>query len=151
MVLASIHSHDEVMKWKHVPCYWPFVRGIHRGPVDSPHQGPVRRSLDVFFDLRRNKGPVTLKVLPFDDVIMKQKSVEQSTNNNLYKYVIVDQTRRPQTGYISRNNFKEFQNSFVNSLLCPVGISYYRGPVRQWSAAFKCSIKAVLPIVAESG
>ena len=23
-------------KWKHFPCYWPFVRGIHRSPVDSP-------------------------------------------------------------------------------------------------------------------
>ena len=32
-----------------------FVRGIHRGPVNSPH-----------------KGPVTRKMLPFDDVIMSQ-------------------------------------------------------------------------------
>ena len=30
-----------------------FVRGIHRGPVNSPH-----------------KGPVTRKMFPFDDVIM---------------------------------------------------------------------------------
>ena len=22
--------HDDVMKWKHFPRYWPFVRGIHR-------------------------------------------------------------------------------------------------------------------------
>ena len=21
------------------PCYWPFVRGIHRSPVNSPHKG----------------------------------------------------------------------------------------------------------------
>ena len=21
--------HDDVIKWKHVPRYWPFVRGIH--------------------------------------------------------------------------------------------------------------------------
>ena len=31
-----------------------FVRGIHRGPVNSPY-----------------KGPVTRKMFPFDDVIMK--------------------------------------------------------------------------------
>ena len=31
-----------------------FVRGIHRGPVNSPH-----------------KGPVTRKMFPFDDVIMQ--------------------------------------------------------------------------------
>ena len=23
-------GHDDVIKWKHFPCYWPFVRGIHR-------------------------------------------------------------------------------------------------------------------------
>ena len=24
--------HDDVIKWKHFPRYWPFVRGIHRWP-----------------------------------------------------------------------------------------------------------------------
>ena len=28
-------GHDDVMKWKHFPRYWPFVRGIHRSPVNS--------------------------------------------------------------------------------------------------------------------
>ena len=31
--------HDDVMKWKHFPRNWPFVRGIHRSPVNSPHKG----------------------------------------------------------------------------------------------------------------
>ena len=35
-----------------------FVRGIHRGPVNSPH-----------------KWPVTRKMFPFDDVIMKPMSI----------------------------------------------------------------------------
>ena len=26
-------QHDEVIIWKRFPCYWPFVRGIHRPPV----------------------------------------------------------------------------------------------------------------------
>ena len=30
--------HDDVIKWKHFPRYWPFVRGIHRSPVNSPHK-----------------------------------------------------------------------------------------------------------------
>ena len=34
--------HDDVIKWKHLPRYWPFVRGIHRSPVDSPHKGQWR-------------------------------------------------------------------------------------------------------------
>ena len=39
-------SHDDVIKWKHFPrCYWPFVRGINRSPVNSPHKGQWRRTL----------------------------------------------------------------------------------------------------------
>ena len=34
--------HDDVIKWKHFPRYWPFVRGIHRSPVNSPHKGQWR-------------------------------------------------------------------------------------------------------------
>ena len=26
-----VRYHDEVIKWKHFPRYWPFVRGIHKG------------------------------------------------------------------------------------------------------------------------
>ena len=47
--------HDDVIRWKHFPRNWPFVRGIHRGPVNSPHKWPVTQSFDVFFDLRLNK------------------------------------------------------------------------------------------------
>ena len=30
--------HDDVTKWD-IPCYWSFVWGIHRSPVNSPHKG----------------------------------------------------------------------------------------------------------------
>ena len=49
------YGHDDVIKWKHFPCYWPFVRGIHWSPVNCPSQRVVTRSFDVFFDLRLNK------------------------------------------------------------------------------------------------
>ena len=42
---ATLQLHDDVIKWKHFPCYWPFVRGIHRSPVNSPHRGQWRRAL----------------------------------------------------------------------------------------------------------
>ena len=41
-----------------------FVRGIHRGPVNSPH-----------------KWPVTRKMFPFDDVIMKSNPVKSRSHN----------------------------------------------------------------------
>ena len=36
---AANAKHDDVIKWKHFPHYWPFMRGIHRSPMNSPHKG----------------------------------------------------------------------------------------------------------------
>ena len=47
---AYENTHDDVIKWKHFPRYWPFVRGIHWSP-EFPSQRPVTWSFDVFFDL----------------------------------------------------------------------------------------------------
>ena len=41
----GIYNHDDIIKWKHFQHYWPFVRGIHRSPVNSPHKGQWRRAL----------------------------------------------------------------------------------------------------------
>ena len=35
----------DVIKWKHFSRHWPFVRGIHRWPVNSPHKGQWRGAL----------------------------------------------------------------------------------------------------------
>ena len=47
MAYSVIHSvlHDDVIKWRHFPRYWPFVRGIHRSLVNSPHKGQWRGAL----------------------------------------------------------------------------------------------------------
>ena len=37
--------HDDVIKWKHFPRNWPFVRGIHMSPVNSSHKGQWRGAL----------------------------------------------------------------------------------------------------------
>ena len=45
-ILIESHTfslkHDDVLKWIHFPHYWPFVRGIHWSPVNSPHKGRWR-------------------------------------------------------------------------------------------------------------
>ena len=38
-------QHDDVIKWKHFPRYWPFGRRSHRSPVNSPHKGQWRGAL----------------------------------------------------------------------------------------------------------
>ena len=43
------HWHDDVIKYNHFPRYWPFVRGIHRSPVNSPHKGQWRGALIFSF------------------------------------------------------------------------------------------------------
>ena len=43
--VTTAEMHDDVIKWKHFPRYLPFVRGIHRSPVNSPHKGQWRGTL----------------------------------------------------------------------------------------------------------
>ena len=40
-----VRVHEDIIKWKSFPHYWPFVREIDRSPVDSPHKGQWRRAL----------------------------------------------------------------------------------------------------------
>ena len=51
-VYATVYSGTDQRKHQS-PASLAFVRGIHRWPVNFPH-----------------KGPVTRKIVPFDDVIM---------------------------------------------------------------------------------
>ena len=52
IVYSTIYSGADQRK-DQSPTSLAFVRGIHQGPVNSPH-----------------KGPVTREMFPFDDVIM---------------------------------------------------------------------------------
>ena len=49
MFLTGVVSHDDVIKWKHFSRYWPFVRGIHRSPVNSLHKGQWHGALIFSF------------------------------------------------------------------------------------------------------
>ena len=81
LTTKDFRSHDDVIKWKHFPCYWPFMRGIHRSAVNSPHKGQWGEALMFSLicawingwvnngeagDLRRHRAhyDVTLMVLP---------------------------------------------------------------------------------------
>ena len=49
---CDVAAHNDVIKRKHFPRYWPFVRGIHQSPVNSPHKGQWRGVFNVFLNLR---------------------------------------------------------------------------------------------------
>ena len=38
-------AHDDVIKWKHFPGFWPFMWEIHWSPVNSSHKGQWRGAL----------------------------------------------------------------------------------------------------------
>ena len=40
-----VKTHDDVIKWKHFPRNWPYVRRIHRSPVNSLHKSQCREAL----------------------------------------------------------------------------------------------------------
>ena len=44
-IFINKNVHEDVIKWIRFPRYWPFVRGIHRSPVNSPHKGQWRGTL----------------------------------------------------------------------------------------------------------
>ena len=45
LFVCSVRLHDDVIKWKHFPRNWPFVREIHRSPVNFPYKGQWRGAL----------------------------------------------------------------------------------------------------------
>ena len=52
-------KHDDVIKWKNFPRHWPFARGIHRSPVNSPHKGQWRGALMLSLICARINGWVS--------------------------------------------------------------------------------------------
>ena len=54
--VKNIHRlYNNIMTWKRLKHYWPFVMGIHRSPVDSRHNGRVMYSFEAFFVISLNK------------------------------------------------------------------------------------------------
>ena len=65
--------HDEVIKWKHFPRCWPFVRGIHRSPVNSPHKGHWRGALMFHWNewvTNREAGDLRRHRAHYDVIVM---------------------------------------------------------------------------------
>ena len=39
--MLQLATHDDIIKWKHFPRFWPFVRGSHWSPVRGIHRSPL--------------------------------------------------------------------------------------------------------------
>ena len=81
--MSHSNLHDDVIKWKHFPRNWPFVRGIHQWAVNSPHKGQWHGSL--IFSLicawtngwvdNRNAGDLRRHHANWDVTVMRQIDV----------------------------------------------------------------------------
>ena len=134
---AKFQIHDDVIKWKHFPRYWPFVRGIHRSPVNSPHKGQWRRAL--MFSLicindwvnNREAGDLRRCCAHYDVIV-----VNFITPNTDSAYTHEDgQMDRQYCGYFAFNfathiatKFCEFYKEFLSIVKrnCTTSILYYR-------------------------
>ena len=58
-VRHQTHDDRDVIKWKRFPRYRPFVRGIHRSPENSPHNGQWRGALKYSLMCAWTNGWVT--------------------------------------------------------------------------------------------
>ena len=116
--------HDDVIKRKHFPRYWPFVRGIHRSLVNSPHKGQWRGALMFSLicarinawvnngeagDLRRHRAHYDVTVmsmwchhitLPFDNVARWQHSADGDIIGIMWFYF--ESLGKPDTKFIGR-------------------------------------------------
>ena len=90
--------HDDIIKWNHFPRYRPFVRGIHRSPVNSPHIGQCHGALmfSLIFpwingwvnnreagDLRRNCAHYDVTVMSSLKVISRSGSLRSGGARSL--------------------------------------------------------------------
>ena len=84
-------AHDDVIKWKHFPRYWPFVRAIHRSPVtgEFPSQMPKTRSFNFFFLIcdrindrvnNREVGDLRRHRAHYDVTVMSSLSATQTSH-----------------------------------------------------------------------
>ena len=97
-------------KWKHFLRYWPFVRGIHRWPVDSSHKAQWRGGC-VFSlicawtngwasnrnagDLRRHRAHYDVTVKQFQRQILQDSRFKHRLfrrNTNIHVYITIMDT-----------------------------------------------------------
>ena len=95
--------HDDVIKWKHLPRYWPFVRGIHRSPVNSPHKGQWRGAL--MFSLicarindwvnNREAGDLRRYRAHYDVIVMTWTDIDLASVWSSYNHTISQEVPQP--------------------------------------------------------
>ena len=85
--------HDDVIKWRDFPRNWPFVRGLHRSPVNAQYKRKWRGAL--IFSLicawinswvnNREAGDLRPPRVYYDVIVMEQQHPETCINEHSYR------------------------------------------------------------------
>ena len=98
--METMAIHDDVIKWRHIPRYWPFVRGIHRSPVNSPHKGQWRGALMFLWSApwingwvnNRKAGDLRRHRAHYDVIVMCTRVLIQAWVMYLFRYIYLEYT-----------------------------------------------------------
>ena len=144
LITGCMTIHDDVIKWKHMPRFWPFVRGIHRSPVNSPHKGQRRGAL--MFSLicawlngwanNREAGDLRRHRAHYDVIVMNTTKQNKIVFMNHVVYCIVplyhdlkpECTKASYWNTIWPFNFKEIDTR-----------TFHKFPYRPWDMPIKLS------------
>ena len=118
-------QHDDVIKWKPFPRYWPFVRGINRSPVNSLYKGQWRGA--VMFSLicawingwvnNGEAGDLRRHRVLYDVTAMRQ-NLEIYAKSHLLVYE--NKHRAHSLCYLS-STFKFSANAILTPIFCQSG------------------------------
>ena len=118
------YGYDDVIKSKHFPHYWPFVWGIHRPPVNSPHKGQWRGAL--MFSLicvwingwenNREAGDFRCYSAHYDVIVMRQAWVWRTVGTNfLGAHCPVECSQWTADSISSDNSFAQNRQAAITS------------------------------------
>ena len=98
--------HDDVIKWKHFPRYWPSVRGIHRSPVNSPHKSQWHGAL-MF----------SLICAWINDWVNNREAGDLRRYRAHYDATVMSQTKcSPTLTHVSRGKLIKFRQQLLTDL-----------------------------------
>ena len=81
----AVQHHDDVIKWKHFPCYWPLVREStsHHGFPSGDWWIPLTKSTDAGFDIFFDLKPLS----HYNDIIMGSSASQITSLTIVYSSV----------------------------------------------------------------
>ena len=106
--------HDDVIKWKHLPRYWSFVRGIHWSPLISLHNGQWHGAVMFYLICvwincwvnNREAGDLRRHHAHYDVNVMVMHTPQQWLRQNITEscFALTDKLRDAHSGDLGWNS-----------------------------------------------